>query len=183
MNDNVYLKRAYAEGVRRALNEELTKEGSITSAIGGIPKAVRGGLWGAGIGGAHGAVTGDTEDDILRGALTGGLIGTGVGYGSRHLSKRLRDATRSAPGEMWRARGTPEARELALGNVGKTYERLMKDPAEFASLGQSLKSMGLLGVGGGIAARPLYDRMQNRRAPAYNQLYQYYLQNASRGMR
>lgn len=181
--ENVHLNRAYAEGVRRALTDELTKEAGLGRAIGGIPKALRGGLWGAGIGGAHGALFGGgSEDDILRGAMTGGLIGTGVGYGSRYLTPRLGEITKSAPKKLWAAK-TPEAREMAFKNVGKAYERLMQDPAERQALGRGLKSMGILGVGGGIAAGPLYNRAQRSSQPSYDQLYQYYLQNAYRGMR
>jgi hypothetical protein len=178
---NVHEKRAYEYGVQQALTDELTKESGLGTVLGGIPKAVRGGLWGAGIGGAYGGLTGEGEDDILRGALTGGLLGTGVGYGSRHLTSRMKDITRSAPKQMWAARATPEAREMAMGNIGKSYDRLMQNPAERTALGKSLKSMGVLGAAGGIAGGPVFDRAQRRSSsPSYDQLYQYYTQNMSR---
>lgn len=179
---NVHEKRAYAYGVQQALTNELTmtKESGLGTFLGGIPKAVRGSLWGAGVGGAYGGITGEGEEDILRGALTGGLIGGGVGFGSRHLSPRLKGVTRSVPKQIWNARATPEAREMAMRNIGKSYEKLLKNPHERQAMGKSLKSMGLLGGAGGIAAGPMYDRAQRNNSPSYDQLYQYYQQNAAR---
>lgn len=171
---NAHLRRAYAQGVRQALNDTLmSKEAGIVQNIAGIPRAVRGGLWGAGIGGAHGALFGEGEDDIFRGLTTGGLLGAGAGYGSRYLSPKLRQTIRETPRELWGAvrGGAPGAGEQAMRGIGQKYEALLQNPAERQALTQGLKSMGLWGGAGAIAGGPLYNRMaepQGRQAyPAY----------------
>jgi len=176
-----HLKRAYAEGMRTALSEELgqDKEAGLVNFARGIPRALKGSMYGGGAGALYGAVAGEDENAILRNALTGAMVGGGVGYGTRMLSPELRGTmkwTREQLPAMRQAVGS----ESALRATGDVWRNVLERPGARASLAKTLKSMGGWGAGGFVGSELLERPAGVGPQPSYDQLYKYYLASAGR---
>ena len=175
------LRKAYSEGMQAALENELgiKKEAGPIRFLRGIPRAMKGGMYGGGAGALHGAITGEDENAILRNALTGAMIGGGAGFGTRHMTKPLSEAmqwTRRQLPAMTRASGG----EQALRATGDVWKNVLERPGQRAALARTMKGVGLAGgagfVGSELAKKPLGVGPQ----PTYDQLYKHYLANMQR---
>lgn len=167
-----------AGGVARAL-----MAGPVNTAR-GLLRGTRGALYGSGIGAGYGALTGEDDRAILRGALGGALIGGGLGYGSRHLTgetmRGLKTPWKTMRTPLEGMEGVPKtlAREKQLELAEQQFRELMANPETKAQLASALKSMGLFGAGGAIASGPLSRAVGVSGRPSYGDLYNYYLQSA-----
>lgn len=176
-----HLRRAFNDGMRAALEVELgiEKEAGPIRFLRGIPRAMKGGMYGGGAGALYGAVAGEDENAILRNALTGAMVGGGVGFGTRHMTKPLREATK-----FTRKQFGPMAREVgseqAFRATGDVWKNVLERPGQREALMRTMKGMGVAGgagfVGSELAKKPLGVGPE----PTYDQLYQYYLANAGR---